>query len=473
MIFTSDIYVVFLLAVFAVHWLLPARARKPFIILASYAFYASWNWRYLPLLLGVSLFNWAYARWVLARVERRGVLLFGIAVNAGVLGYYKYADFFLANVRATAHALDMTWAIPTLEIALPLGISFFTFQGIAYLVDVASGDKPLEPLEDFLLFKGFWPQLIAGPIIRIHEIRAQIETKRPFVAADVAAGARRILIGFCKKLVVADSLAPAVEKVFARGAAPTGLDCVLGTVGFALEIYFDFSAYSDIAIGSARLFGFQFPENFNWPYSAATPQEFWNRWHMTLSRWIRDYVFTPLSFTFRRQPWMENLSLIGAMTICGLWHGARWTFVLWGAWHGLLLVLTRFIPRDRLPSAPGASPIVRAFGIVVTFALVNAGWVLFRAPSVHQAVGMYRAALTLRGGPHLALLDGSQAVLVLAVLAALVAASFLRGSAARLAQRLYGGGWWGIPARALSDVALLHMAIVFSGSNKPFVYFQF
>lgn len=472
MIFTSDLYVLFLIAAFALHWLLPERARKPFLIAASYVFYASWSWRYLFLLLGVSLFNWAYARWAVARVQKSGVLLLGIAVNVGVLAYFKYAGFFLDNVRIVAGALGVPWALPVLHVTLPLGISFFTFQGVAYLVDVASGDPPLPRLMDFLLFKGFWPQLIAGPIVRISEIRDQIETRRRVTSADLAAGARRILIGFNKKLVLADSLSGAVESVFAAGAAPTGLDSLLATVAFGFQIYFDFSAYSDIAIGSARLFGFTLPENFNWPYVAASPQEFWNRWHMTLSRWIRDYVFTPMSFALRRRPRLEDLALLGAMTICGLWHGANWTFVLWGVWHGVLLVANRtFMKRWWTPGAD-AGPARRAAQVGSTFVLVSVGWVLFRARSVRQAAAMLGSIATLRGGFHLAALAPTSALLIVAVVAGFALAAALRGRIAAAAARLARAPAW-LPMRPLADVMLIHLAIVFGGSIKPFVYFQF
>lgn len=473
MIFTSDVYVVFLIAVFGLHWLLPVAVRKPFLIAASYLFYASWNWRYVFLLIALSLFNWSYARWLLTRYNRRAILLFGIFVNVGVLAYFKYANFFLDSVHAITAALGASWVFPVLQITLPLGISFFTFQGVAYLVDVASGEDPLRPLTDFLLFKALWSQLIAGPIIRISEIRTQIQSPRPLTSANVAAGARRIILGFNKKLVLADSIAPAVDRVFAAGAAPTGLDCLLGTLGFGLQIYFDFSAYSDIAIGSALLFGFVFPENFNWPYSAASPQEFWNRWHMTLSRWIRDYVFTPLSFAFRRQPRMQDLCLAGAMAICGLWHGANWTFVLWGLWHGGLLILNNtFLKGWYTRNSQGAWP-RRAATVVTTFALVNLGWILFRAVTLSQAWSMLTAIATLRGGFTLVCLPASAAVLVLAVLAGLVIAFWSSPALTRTWEGLRTGPRWLRPARPLVDVALIHLAVVFMGSTKPFVYFQF
>ena len=289
-------------------------------------------------MLAVSLFNWAYGRFVLPKASSAKPLALGVLVNLAPLLYFKYTNFAIANAAAALDLLGFNVSAPVLAIVLPLGISFFTFQGIAYLIDVASGEEPFVRLEDFLLFKAFWPQLIAGPIIRPAEIREQIETPRPLDYDLFAEGATRILYGFFKKVVIADMLAPTVELVFAPSAAPAFVDVVTGILGFGLQIYFDFSAYSDIAIGTARLFGFVFPENFNWPYTARSPQDFWRRWHMTLSRWIQDYVFTPLNFATRGNPRLGGLWLVVAMAICGLWHGAQWTFVLWGVWHGVLLL---------------------------------------------------------------------------------------------------------------------------------------
>ena len=473
MIFTSDVYIVFLIASVALHWLLPPPARKTFIILGSYAFYASWNWHYLCLLIGVSLFNWAYALFALTRFKARGVLLLGVLANVCVLGFFKYTNFLLDNARGVAGWFGASLSLPVLQITLPLGISFFTFQGIAYLVDVGTGQEPLRRLRDFLLFKALWPQLIAGPIVRITEMRDQIASRRSLTGSSAMTGARRIIMGFSKKLVLADTLAMTVDKVFAAGANVTAGDAAIATMGFGLQIYFDFSAYSDIAIGSAALLGFVFPENFNWPYGAAAPLEFWNRWHMTLSRWIRDYVFTPLSFTFRRRAGMELLSLVGAMGLCGLWHGAKWTFVAWGLWHGMLLALNSTFLKRWFGRVGTRSWIGRVSRVVVTYGLVNLGWVLFRSDSMNQALGMYGALATLRGGAKLSLVSGLDCLFVAAVLGGLVAVDSLRDRFGRLWLRVMQGREWLQPVRLVADVALIHLAIVFGASPKPFVYFQF
>jgi alginate O-acetyltransferase complex protein AlgI len=481
MIFTSYTYVAFLLAAFLVHWSLPERARKPFLLVASYVFYGSWDARYTLLLFGVSLFNWAYGRFVVARTGSSSsrALAAGVLVNLIPLLYFKYTGFLVTNVASIAHLLGFAGAPAVPSIVLPLGISFFTFQGIAYLVDVAAGEEPFDKPLDFLLYKAFWPQLIAGPIVRPGEIREAIVNPRAVAHDDLAHGGQRILLGFFKKAVLADSVGPVVDLVFAPGAQPHFLDAVVGIVGFGVQIYMDFSAYSDIAIGSARLFGFVFPENFDNPYLARSPQEFWNRWHMTLSRWIRDYVFTPLNFAARRRPWMSHVFLVLAMAGCGLWHGAQWTFVLWGVWHGVLLVLGQTALRGvfaRPAGGAGARSETRARKLVpwaLTMALVLLGWVLFRAPSPGQALDVYRALFTFRGGVRPALVRENGALVVAASALVVMAAPFAAGALRRLEERLGRGALAPRLARAAAYCVLVTLAIVFDSDAKAFVYFQF
>jgi D-alanyl-lipoteichoic acid acyltransferase DltB (MBOAT superfamily) len=476
-IFTSYTYIAFLVLAFLLHWTVPVSWRKPLLIAASYVFYCSWRWELGFLLLGVSLFNWAYARWVLLRWQSTWPLMLGVAVNLTPLIYFKYTSFLIANAAQVADWVGAGWQPRPLDILLPIGISFFTFQGIAYLVDVAGGDEPLSRLSDFLLFKAFWPQLIAGPIIRLHEIRNQLETRRSLDYDDIAVGSRRILYGLFKKVVLADNLAPVVDMVFLSSGAPNALDCAVGIVGFGMQIYFDFSAYSEIAIGSARLFGYQFPENFCWPYVSTSPQEFWNRWHMTLSRWIRDYIFTPLTFTARHRPALRNVWLLLSMAVCGLWHGAQWTFVLWGVWHGLLLVanrtvLMRVFPR---PAVPG-EPIFRwrcLPAIVLTFALVNLGWLLFRAQSLSQCCLFLRSLFTLQGGLRAAVIRENSILLVGSIFVLMIVAQFLRDRWLGFIERTaFGFRLWTV-AKPFVYAQLIMAVIVFDREAKTFVYFQF
>lgn len=474
MIFTSYAYVVFLLTAFVIHWSLPPAWRKPFLVAASYVFYCSWKWPFGFLLLGVSLFNWSYGRYVVARSDSARPLALGILVNLTPLIYFKYTNFLVTNVAGLAGIFGSGWHPRALDIILPLGISFFTFQGIAYLIDVASGDRPFERPLDFLLYKGFWPQLIAGPIIRPGEIREQILGERVVSAEDVSFGCRRILFGFFKKVCLADTLAPYVDAVYLAGPAPHAVDAAVATLGFGLQIYFDFSAYSDIAIGTARLFGFRFPENFEWPYSARSPQEFWSRWHMTLSRWIRDYVFTPMTFAARRYPKSVPVWLIVAMAACGLWHGAQWTFVVWGLWHGGLLAVGEARNRARAgmsAASPGRIP--AAAGTIVTMGLVMLGWVFFRAQSMAHALGLFRTMFTLEGGLRPAVLRENGVLIVVAIFAGLLLAQTLRGLASRWRTVLAAEARWAAAARGLGYALLAVLIIVMDHEAQAFVYFQF
>lgn len=476
MIFTSYTYLLFLVVVFTLHWLIPESWRKVFLILASYVFYCTWQWQFGFLLLALSLFNWAWARWVMTRAQSHWALTGGVAVNLLVLLYFKYTNFLIVNVAAAIQLVGSGWHPSVSDIILPLGLSFFTFQGIAYIFDVGTGEEPMENLVDFLLFKAMWPQLIAGPIIRLSEIREQIEGRRSIMYEDLAFGSQRILHGFFKKVVLADNVAPYVEMVFASASRPNALDSMVGMLGFGIQIYFDFSAYSDIAIGSARLFGFRFPENFDWPYASFSPREFWNRWHMTLSRWIRDYLYTPLSFASRRKPRMAPVWLLITMALCGLWHGAQWTFVVWGVWHGTLLllnstILKRVFVREDDPFA--AHRLHRFVAWILTFVLVQAGWIFFRARSLAQSLDMFRSIITIRGGLHPALVNENAAlfiaVLTIVLLAAQIVYGFVRARPPLQATLLRAAP----VVRPVIYALMVAAIVIFDRESKSFVYFQF
>ncbi len=476
--FTSPFYLFFLIGCFVVYWALPSQARKPWLIFGSYLFYATWGWPFVLLLFSVSLFNWAYGRWVMYRYPTGLVLATGVAANLGVLIYYKYLPFLLGNLGVVAGAVGVS--VPSLPSTwlVPLGVSFFTFQGVAYLVDVACGEAPFERLLDYLLYKGFWPQLIAGPIIRPGEIREQIEQPRSFDPALCGAGCRRILAGLFKKLVLADALAVHVEALFRATGQASALDSVIGVLGFGLQIYFDFSAYSDIAIGSAMLFGFGFPENFDWPYLARSPQEFWNRWHLTLSRWIRDYLFTPMAFAMRDRPVLNRLWPLAAMAVCGLWHGPSWTFVCWGLWHGALLVLQRTalarlfaVPAEDRPG--WASALRGAMATVLTFACVQVGWLFFRAESFAQIAQVLEAMATGRGGWTLSVLPPFAAMLVGGMLLGVAILPRVIQARAALAGLGFTPERWLPVARPLLDACLLHAILLFGQTPSEFVYFKF
>jgi alginate O-acetyltransferase complex protein AlgI len=473
-IFTSYTYIAFLTFSFAIYWALPVKLRKPFLIVASYAFYCSWDWRFSFLLLGVSVFNWAYGKHVLARSEGSAALWLGIIVNLIPLIAFKYTNFILQNLGWFVQTLGASWQAPVLDIVLVLGISFFSFQGIAYLVDISAGSRPFDKLADFMLFKAFWPQLIAGPIIRSDEIREQIDLPRTIEWSDVSEGFARISAGFFKKVVLADNIAPYVDMVFAANAQPNFLDATVGAIGFGMQIYFDFSAYSDIAIGSARLLGFRFPENFDWPYTASSPRDFWNRWHMSLSRWIKDYVFLPLSFASRHRPWMGPIWLILAMVLCGLWHGAAWTFIIWGAWHGLLLAINQMTGRRIFPERSSEVGRMRLLaGMLVTWAVVHVGWVFFRAVDVGHAMAMLSSIATFRGGLAPAVLRESNILFIGMIFSGLIAIQILRAWVRPLGEALGRLTAARLAWRTVRTTAILVMVIVFDREAQAFVYFQF
>jgi D-alanyl-lipoteichoic acid acyltransferase DltB (MBOAT superfamily) len=479
MIFTSYTYVIFLILAFFLYWTLPNGYRKPLLIVFSYTFYCYWRWEFGLLLLGSTLFNWFYAKYLFSKKPPGKMLALGIMINLLPLLYFKYTGFFLSNIGSIFRFLGHGFNPIMLNIILPLGISFSTFQSIAYLVDVSAGEKPFIKLQDFFLFKTFWPQLLAGPIIRPAEIKAQIESKPHLNYDDFSYGLRRILLGFFKKVIFADTLAPYVDMVFISNLAPGAIDILAGVLAFGLQIYFDFSAYSDIAIGSARLFGFIFPENFDIPYISSSPQEFWNRWHKTLSRCIKDYIFTPLAFKTRRHPVLTNLWLVIAMAICGLWHGAQWTFVLWGVWHGVLLVANQTIFKGFFS---GLTDNIRArlslrglLATALTFTMVTAGWLLFRAKDLAQVFDLGKSLVTFKGGFRPLLLRENALLIISTIFVGLIFVYILRA----FRHNLKGKRnllFWQLSAKIIRPVmyALAIIAIIiFDKQAKAFVYFQF
>ncbi len=465
MMFVSYSYLVFLLVVVGLFWSLPTRTRLPLLIAASIFFYASWSWPYAFLLLATAAFNWSFGRYVLARPAGapRHALALGIGANVLLLVYFKYTAFMFANVTSLLGLLGLEVALSWTSPALPLGISFFTFQGIAYLVDVAAGEKPMHRFRDFALFKALWPQLIAGPIVRLDEFRDQKVAERPDFD-QIAAGGLRVLQGFAKKVMLADQLGPFVDQVFQKGVTPNAVDVVCGTLAFGMQIYFDFSGYTDIAIGSAKLVGYELPENFDWPYRATSPQQFWARWHMSLSRWIRDYVFTPLAFTFRRRVYGTIATQIAAMALCGLWHGASWTFVIWGAWHGVWLTLSS---RIGLFSAKADGKVaLRLAAWTATMVIVALGWLAFRAPTLAWLGTALQSLFTARGGLQPAILRENVILVVgLYSLAVYGSALGLMLWPAKERPRLR--------FRAFVFAATIVLIVILDREAQPFIYFQF
>jgi D-alanyl-lipoteichoic acid acyltransferase DltB (MBOAT superfamily) len=388
MLFPTTDFALFFAAVFALHWLLHRhrRAWKWFILAASYVFYAWWDPRLVWLLALVSTLAWAGALWVERRTDddarRRRRSIVAVALLLAPLAWFKYYGFVALNLANAFDALGLRAPLPLLQVILPVGISFYTFMAISYVVDVAR--YQIQPSEwlDVSVYLAFFPHLVAGPIVRGEELLPQIKRPRDPNAIDLSRAAFLILGGLFKKMVVSSYLATQiVDPVFGAPSSHGGLEVLVAIYAYAIVIYADFSAYTDIAIGVALLLGFEFPANFDRPYAAVSLRDFWRRWHMTLSRWLRDYLYIPLGGS-RRGELRVALAIMVTMTLGGLWHGAGWTFLAWGALNGLGLVAGRW-RRRRAPATDGWLAILRKR--VVTFHLVCLGWVFFRADSIDAA----------------------------------------------------------------------------------------
>ncbi|MGE0487651.1 MAG: MBOAT family protein [Vulcanimicrobiota bacterium] len=397
MVFASDEFLLFLPLVFILHWLLrSARGQNLCLLFASYVFYGWWDWRFLGLLLLSSVGDYLIGRRLVttAQDQRKPWLLASLALNLGILGFFKYFNFFIDSAARLLGALHLQPNLPLLSVVLPVGISFYTFQTLSYTIDLYYRRcEPAENLLEFCTFVAFFPQLVAGPIERARHLLGQFRQPRTFDYHQAAEGFRLMLWGFFKKLVVADNCAVVVDQVFADSTLHGG-PLVLGVVLFAFQIYADFSGYSDLAIGTARLFSIDICTNFRSPYLARDLHEFWQRWHISLSTWFRDYVYIPLGGN--RQSKSRNLVL--TFLLSGLWHGANWTFVAWGLLHGLAYLA--WPARDPQRAVQGRD----LPAILATFAFVNLAWVFFRAESLPEALS-YLARITLAGGQFTPLLS--------------------------------------------------------------------
>jgi len=398
MLFNSVEFLLFFLPVVLLVFRLLGRTQGPkaqalWLVLASIVFYGSWNPAFILLLVASVLVNFLVGRRLAGgRAGSRIWLVAGIAGNLGLLGYFKYADFFLQNLSALG-----LWIIPLPGIVLPLAISFFTFQQIAYLVDVYRGECEEYEFVQYALFVVFFPQLIAGPIVHHREMMPQFNSLHRLESPwpDLAVGVTILALGLFKKAVLADSLAHYADPLFSapgRGISLNSVDAWIATFCFSFQIYFDFSGYSDMAIGSARLFGIRLPENFASPYKSANIIEFWRRWHMTLSRFLRDYLYIPLGGN-RHGVVNRYRNLLVTMLLGGLWHGAAWTFVLWGGLHGLYLCINH--AWRSLCNKYGLSEnlIPRPLGIAVTMIAVSLAFVVFRAPDMDSALAVIGPAI--------------------------------------------------------------------------------
>jgi len=474
MVFSSLPFLYFFLPlVLAGYFLLPRVLRNGFLFAASILFYAWGESWYVLVMLGSIAFNWAAGLFIqgASGTARRWLLGGAVAANLGALLWFKYANFLADNL-----SLALGGALPHLDpIHLPIGISFFTFQAVSYVVDIARGDVPAQRgFVAYGMYKSLFPQLIAGPIVRYRDVAGEVG-RRATRLDDVASGIGRFVVGLGKKVLIANVVAGPADAVFALPAdqLTPGL-AWYGAVCYALQIYFDFSAYSDMAIGIGRILGFHFLENFNFPYAATSLQDFWRRWHISLSSWFRDYLYIPLGGS-RGGAARTAFNLFVVFLLCGFWHGAAWTFIVWGLWHGFFLAAERW----------GLGALVAALPRVVqhayALALVLAGWVFFRADSLGHALDYLRAMAGLGSAPTgLAWPIDTVSPEVLAVIAVGSLASL------RVAERAYAwierataerplllSPWLALRLAGLGAIMLASTASLTAGSFNPFIYFRF
>jgi len=457
-----EFLLVFLPLVVAVYYALPRAARAPWLTLASYVFYGWWRVDCVVLMLLLTAINYAGGL-LIARARGRAArgiwLAASVAGSLGVLGFFKYADFALGTWNAAADWLRFGRPVGLLGVVLPVGISFYTFQSMSYPIDIYRGVcRPTRRFIDFACYVSLFPQLIAGPIVRYNEIADQLD-ERSHTTEKFARGLLLFTLGLAKKAILADAMAPVAEAAFDHGPPGVALAWV-GLLAYAFQIYFDFSGYSDMAIGLGLLLGFEFPQNFSVPYQATGLRDFWRRWHMSLSRFLRDYLYFSLGGS-RRGVARTYVNVMATMLLGGLWHGASWTFVLWGGYHGVLLCIERVLgernPFSRLPVG------LKRGG---TFVLVLLGWVLFRSATLGTAGGVFGGLVGAHGAGTLPGAAREASFLVAFPACALVAWwcpsawSWRPRISARTAA-------WAVP------LFLVALYVVLTSDYSPFLYFQF
>jgi alginate O-acetyltransferase complex protein AlgI len=399
MVFNSLQFVWFFLVVYSLYRVLPHRGQNWLLLVASYYFYAAWDWRFLGLLVASTLVDYTCGLALAAPrtpATRRALLCLSLGFNLTLLGFFKYFNFFADNLYAVFGALGWQLDFVTVRVLLPVGISFYTFVTMSYVIDVYRREiTATRNLLDFAVFVAYFPHLVAGPILRASRLLPQIATPRTVSREQMRDGLWLIAWGFFQKIFVADNLASLVNMVFDPAAKPTGVNVLLGAYGFAFQIYGDFAGYSNIARGTSKLMGIELIENFRFPYFVRTPQEFWRHWHISLSTWLRDYLYIPLGGN-RGSAARINCNLLITMVLGGLWHGAAWTFVLWGVYHGILLIAFRAADRVRgfhtWVTSPGR--VARTVSWAVMFHLTCYGWLIFRARSARQLTEMTRSLFT-------------------------------------------------------------------------------
>jgi D-alanyl-lipoteichoic acid acyltransferase DltB (MBOAT superfamily) len=468
-LFPTATFAIFFMVVLPLSWLTmpwPHRWRA-FIVVASYVFYSWWDWRFVFLLAGSTVWNHVLAVGIhrtSVASRRRALLVLALAGNLGVLGYFKYYDFFVSSTDNLLSAVGLDAPLGLRTIVLPVGVSFYTFMAISYVVDTYRGDFVPVSLEKFAAYLSFFPHLVAGPIVRGPELIPQLEAPRDPRAVDTSRAFYLIGTGLFKKVVIANYLAGAiVDDVFGAPGQHSSLEVLVAVYAYAVQIYADFSGYTDIAIGIALLLGFRFPQNFDSPYAAVSVQDFWRRWHMTLSRWLRDYVYIPLGGN-RKGSLITYRNLMLTMLIGGLWHGAGWTFVVWGGLHGLYLAAGR-LRGGRDAALPRGWALWRAR--IVTFHLVCLAWVFFRADSFGTAQDVLTGLFTRWGDPSPLVGTGVVAAVVVGIASQYLPARLPRALMERFSRLPV------VAQAAVLGVGLMVTSVMGPEGVAPFIYFRF
>jgi alginate O-acetyltransferase complex protein AlgI len=478
--FNSYSYLLLLMIVVPVFWALPIHLRRWYVLALSVLFYASWSPVFLlaPIALCAGVF-FAAIRIAAGGTRERAWYIAALTYALGFLLFFRYQSLWWPVVAGVLHGFGHAPARTALQIAVPLGISFYSFEAISYLIDIKQRRVEPKRFSDLFIFVMFWPHLIAGPIVRYRELVPQFQFKKSFDMSMMTRGLDRLILGIVQKNLIADPLGSWVDDGFVTQLAHgnTSLDNWFLAIGFGLQIYFDFASYSNMAIGVAQLIGIQLPENFRFPYHSATPPDFWQRWHMTLSRWIRDYLFFPINLRFQGAPLPLYISLLGVMALVGLWHGAGFGFVLWGVLHGCYLVLYRIYENAQKKHWPSLehSRVMGVFWKVFTVVAAFTAWVPFRATSGGQAVEMLRSmffrltfGVTLPLNFYLIVLLAS----VYTVIEPYLDTMFTKWDAWAAKSAARANMWMYLLRPAIYAFGLL-LFLAFDERNTQFIYFQF
>lgn len=483
MLFNSIQFLIFFPIVFICYWFVFKRLQiqNLFVVFASYIFYGMWDWRFLALIFLTSVTSFYSGRCIQRQrsdYRKRWIVAANLVLNLGILIYFKYFNFFSENLKILLEQFGFQLDWFTLEVLLPVGISFYTFQAISYSIDVYRGGvEPTNDLVSFLAFVSFFPQLVAGPIERSTNLLPQFLKSRHFKYEESVVGLRRMLWGFFKKMVIADNCAYMANIIFDHPENCNGSMLVLGALFFTFQIYGDFSGYSDIAIGASKLFGINLMQNFNYPYLSRTIPEFWRRWHISLNKWFVDYIYIPLGGSrVGSIKTARNIMII--FLISGLWHGAAWTFIVWGAYHGILMVVYRILgyrsDRTSIIAQDSFIPSVKELGgLLVTFVLVVIGWIVFRAESLYGAYTYLRLILTKSWLTVPFSEDGIgwiQLVYTLFFVSVLGIVEYIQR------RKEYTLDLSTCPSKVVRwgiYLAVTFTIVIFAGSREQFIYFQF